>query len=225
MNTTTRRRSLLFFCFMLLAALAPATVSAEGLTPEQIAAKLQKKYEATNSITADFRQITTMQYTNKKQTAAGTLAIQKPGRMRWDYKTPNVQVILCDGKTISLYFQEEKQMITGSAEKYLQSDVTYSFFTGTGDILRDFEVTAPPHDPLETKDAYVIRLFPRKPHPQVDFLFVWITKETFLIETLKIFDQLGSITEIFLTNTKVNEAIPDTHFLFNPPAGTEIIEQ
>ncbi|MBU0728380.1 MAG: outer membrane lipoprotein carrier protein LolA [Proteobacteria bacterium] len=204
--------------------------------PLEIAGSLQKAYEKTRSISADFDQKTTVTMTGRDRHGAGKLVILKPGQMRWDYLTPDKQVIICDGETITMYFEKNRQLIAGSAREYISSDVTYSFFTGTGDIIRDFEVSAPDEDILTLEsshgidqkilpadDTYVIKLIPRKPHPQVDYIHAWVQKDSFLISRLQIVDLFGSITDLTFTHIKTNIPVDAGYFNFAPPPDTEII--
>lgn len=201
-----------------------------SLSPVEVAKKLQKTYEQTKSIAVDFRQITSMRMSRRVRRGSGTMVIVKPGKMRWDYKPPEPQVIICDGEIITMYFENAKQMITGAAKDYLRSDITYSFFTGKGNFLKDFDVLSP--DALLESDleadgesSYPIKLVPKEMHPQVDYLHVWVDKKSFLIKRLQIVDQFGSITDLVFSNMKVNQKFPADYFSFTPPPDTELIQQ
>ena len=130
---------------LLLTALlvTPALATGQTMDALQVAQKLQSTYENATTLVADFKQTTAMKFTSRVRHGTGTMLFRKPGRMRWDYKTPDYQVLTSDGETISMYFEKNNQMIVSNAKDYLQSDVTYSFFAGTGDILRDFEISEP----------------------------------------------------------------------------------
>ena len=126
---------------LVLFLLAPGLAEAQGPSPLDIAQKLQDTYEQAQSLVADFNQTTTMKFSSRIRQGSGTMVFRKPGRMRWDYLTPDYQVLISDGETISMYFAKNQQMIVSNAKDYLQSDVTYSFFAGTGNILKDFDVS------------------------------------------------------------------------------------
>ena len=220
--------------------LAAGMVGASEMTPAETAARLQESYDKISSMSADFRQMTSMKMSRRPRYGAGTVVFQKPGRMRWDYSNPDQQVLVCDGRTFYMYFAREKQMMVVSAEEYLKSDVTYSFFAGTGNILRDFDVFPPDEDvrraelaeeassdtekPQDGK-SIIIKLVPKNSHPQIDYIHVWTEDSTFLTDRIQIVDQFGSVTDIFFTNIKVDQPIPVSRFTFTPPPGTEVIEQ
>ena len=191
--------------------------------PALLARQLQQTYEQTKSFQADFTQITTMQLSHRQRQGQGSMTILKPGLMRWDYTEPDRQVFICDGKTMTMYFAQSAQLIVMDAHEYLQSDVTYSFFVGTGDILRDFEPRLPGLDYCcgESPD---LMLFPRVEHGQVEHLELWLN-DRHLVRRLKIFDHFGSITELNFTNIRLNQPVDRQVFKFDPPPGTEIVKQ
>jgi len=215
--------------FVFCAALVLSAVSAVAapLTPIEVATRLQEIYDATTTLVADFHQITTVQLRRaRKKEAYGTLSIKKPGRMRWDYRQPDRQVLVCDGNTLTLYTEKTKQMTTGDARRYLQSDITYAFFTGKGKITADFDVRAPLEGPVVTEEGlYRIRLIPKKPHPHVESITVVVDSTQFLPRAMDILDRFGGRTVFEFTNIQRNVAIADERFRFTPPPGTEIIRQ
>ncbi len=196
------------------------------LAPADIAARLQQVYEATTTLQADFHQTTTVQMRRaRKKEAYGTLSIKKPGLMRWDYREPEEQVLLCDGDSLLLYTAKTKQMTVGDARRYLQSDVTYAFFTGTGDLLADFDARSPIEGPTVGNGVYRVRLVPKKPHPHVESITVTLDATTFLPRVLDILDRFGGRTLFAFSNLQRNIPIPAARFRFTPPPGTEIIRQ
>lgn len=200
-----------------------ACADSAALTPAEIAARLQAAYEATTSMSADFKQVATVAMSNRKRTGNGRVVVLKPGRIRWDYVSPDHQVLVSDGKKIFMYFAGAEQMIIQPVSEYLNSDITYSFFVGTGNILRDFEVQ--PADLTPGQGSSVVKLVPKNAHPQVDYLYVWVDNSTYLMNRLEIVDQFGSVTDISFTNIVLNQPVAKDTFTFSPPEGTEIIEQ
>jgi outer membrane lipoprotein carrier protein len=210
--------------------LAPKLTKAQEVDPLEVARKLQDTYEKALTLVADFNQTTTMKFSSRIRQGSGTMVFRKPGRMRWDYLTPDYQVLISDGETISMYFEKSQQMIITNAKDYLQSDVTYSFFAGTGNILEDFDVSQSDIYP-EPDDLFLIKMTPKSVHPQVSALYLWIAHDTFLITHMQIIDHFDTVTDLFFDNIKINtdhygnSEITNDLFLFSPPEGTEIIEQ
>ncbi len=210
-------------CFIGLVLLLPAMGSAAELTPVEMAARLQATYDSTTSFTADFSQSTAMKLSRRAREGKGTLVIRKPGLMRWDYQEPDRQVLICDGEQMLMYFAGAEQMIVMPAQEYLQSDVTYAFFAGTGNVLRDFEVGGPDEE-FCCGTPPDLKLIPKKQHTQVDYIYIWLDKK-FMISKMRIIDHYGSITDLTFTNIKLDQPVAADRFNFTPPSGTEIIRQ
>ena len=215
-------------------------------SPEQQAAKLQDHYSALVSLSFDFSQVThtggrerhgrgNALFFKPKNPHADTATEGKPSKsnsfMRWNYTDPDPQVIVSDGKTLSVYTKNDRQMIITSADE-LESDITYAFFSGTGNLLDDFQVL-PPDDRFvysAPEQLEVIRLVPRQPHNQIKTVQLWFDRNL-LIHHLIIEDPFESVTALTFTNIRVNSPALNNErkikkkFSFSPPPGTEIISR
>ncbi len=209
------------FVFFLLSFLPPA----HGMDAEDIARKVQKKYDAMISIEANFDQITTLSgMSSRAQKGSGIVVIQKPGRLRWDYEKPHRQVLVCDGDEVSFYLEKENQLIVSKAKAYLDEDLTYAFFTGRGNLLTDFllELTS---GNMAEPGTYGLKLTPKKSHAQVHHLFLWVDAKSFDLKRIRLVDHLESVTDIRFAKMVFDKKFDDTFFNFVPPEGTEIILQ
>ena len=219
--------------FWLSLALCLTALPAVAETPLEAATRLQKKYDTIDSLQFDFVQHTQGQLTGRPKTGRGRAYFVKdsvPGKMRWNYSDPDRQVLVSDGVNFSMYFESLQQMIITPASA-LSKDLTYSFFTGTGNLLKDFEVSAGEKtitDPTDT--TAVITLTPKVQQNQVGSIQLWITPQS-LIQRIEITDLFDTITVLNFSNLQVNRIdLGDKIFLeklfsFVPPENTEIIEQ
>ncbi len=209
--------------FLLAAAfcLFPAA-SSPALIPEEIAARLQQVYDATTTLSADFTQKTSLRNSSRSREGSGRLVIAKPGRIRWDYERPETQVIICRKDEILMYFAASRQMVESKAADYLKNDITTSFLMGRGRIADDFTITANPVE--DSRFPYALRLVPKKPHPQVKRIDLWLGAD-FLVRKLALLDHFGSVTEITLSRVRANVPVDGALFSFTPPEGTEIVRQ
>ena len=218
----------LLFCSILF--LLPTQVAAQTINSLEIAQKLQNTYKKATSLVADFNQTTSIKFSDRVRHGSGSMIFLKPGRMRWDYITPDHQIIISDGETITMYFEKNNQMIISNARDYLQSDVTYSFFSGTGDILKDFDIDEA--DFKNTREnSHLIKLIPKSTHPHVSYIHAWITDGIFLLEHLQIVDHFDTVTDLFFESLEIDSnsygdrEITKDIFSYTPPPGTEIIKQ
>jgi len=203
--------------------------------PEAIAARLQTKYDQMTSLSFTFSQQSQGQVSGRPRTGSGTAIFyktDKTSRMRWDYTAPDRQVLISDGKTFSMYFADLKQMIITPAEA-LDSDLTYTFFSGRGRIDEKFYILPPDPELMQetagTNQPKVIKLVPREPQSQVQAIHLWVSSDS-LIRRIEIKDHFDTVTLLNLSNIEVDTLTgKDSRlkelFSFTPPEDTEIIRQ
>src|ERR1051325_8296151 len=81
---------------------APAVRAADPTAPE-LAQALQKKYDGIKDFSADFTHAYEGGVLKKQVTERGHLLVKKPGKMRWDYTTPDAKTFVSDGLKMYSY--------------------------------------------------------------------------------------------------------------------------
>ncbi|MCF6290281.1 MAG: outer membrane lipoprotein carrier protein LolA [Desulfobacterales bacterium] len=216
--------------FLVVLGLPLRGAGQDRLDAESVARHIQKNYETAQGMSADFTQVTTLKLSRRQRQGSGRVILRKPGLMRWDYFSPDRQVLISNGTTLTMYFEKSHQLITSPAREYLQSDVIYGFFTGSGDILRDFIVSFADGARFARDTTYLLKLIPRQPQPQVAQLYLWVDAPDFLIQRIRIIDHFNTVTDISFSNISMHtvgddQGIDPGLFKFSPPPDTEIINQ
>lgn len=228
--------------FLLFFSLATLVLSAQAQAAEDfpeapgtVAARLQARYDAMRSLSFVFTQSTEGQLTGRPRKGSGKAYFLKTGglkRMRWNYDSPEQQVLVSDGKTFSMYFANLKQMIVSPAEA-IEEDMTYSFFTGSGKLVDDFSILGPNKNVVDggdDKDLRIIQLVPKATDSQVQDIHLWITADS-LIRRIEIRDQFDTRTVLTISDIQENffdekdEKATVGLFTFVPPEDTEIIHK
>jgi outer membrane lipoprotein carrier protein len=203
--------------------------------PEDIAARLQQRYDTMRGLTFNFHQDIRGEMTGRPRQGSGQatfLKINGKARMRWDYVSPDRQVLISDGVTFSMYFASLKQLIISPAEK-LDTDLTYSFFAGTGVLKRDFYIR-PADEDYQADDENllkVIKIIPKTQQSQVQDIHLYVAADS-LIRRIMIRDHFSTVTVLNLSDIEVDKVTTgkspeqvEAIFTFVPPEGTEIIHQ
>ncbi len=232
------RLPLLSLLFLGLFLSMPVSVqSAESFpeAPGTVAARLQARYDAMHSLSFTFVQQTEGQMAGRPRKGSGRAYFLKTGglkRMRWNYDSPDRQVLVSDGKTFSMYFANLQQMIVSPAKK-IEEDMTYSFFTGSGKLADDFMILGANKNAVQAeddKDLRIIQLVPKTSESQVQDIHLWVTADS-LIRRIEIRDQFDTRTILTLSDLQTNFIAEDDQqtitglFTFTPPEDTEIIHQ
>lgn len=226
---------LVIFC---ICAVTPpeAIASTAPEYPLDVAKRLQAHYDAMTSLSFSFNQKASGEMSGRQKTGNGQayfIKSQHTSKMRWNYSSPNQQVLISDGKTFSMYFADLKQMIVTPAES-MDQDLTYSFFSGQGKLDRDFYIL-PPNEEYGTvdpsaQDTKIIKLVPQKKQSQVQNIHIWVSQDS-LIERIDLRDHFDTVTTLSFSDIAVNplagkdKQTTEALFSFKPPEGTEIIHQ
>ena len=200
--------------------LAASTLQSGAQPPApEVAAALQKKYDSIRDFTADFVQESEGGLLRKKQVERGVVQIKKPGKMRWDYKSPETKVFVSDGRRIYLHVPADNQVIVSAVPAEDQATTAVLFLVGKGNLTRDFTVT---YAEAPTPDTYALRLQPKAAQTDYDWLQVVVDRKTLQIRSLTAADREGSRSTFQFTNFKENVGLTDKTFAFKIPRGADV---
>ena len=222
------------YLFACTVALIPGTAPGQSRPPQEIsspqprppasdvAAALQRKYDSIKDFSADFTQTYEGGVLRRKASEAGMLYVKKPGRMRWDYTTPEKKLVVSDGRTIFLYFPNDKQVMKNPVPAQDEATSAVLFLMGKGNIVRDFAVRWA-EGGTDTDGGYRLRLDPKTRQAEYDWLEITADRDTFRIVGLTAADAQGGRSSFRFSNFKENAGLADKMFQFTIPRGTEVI--
>jgi len=185
---------------------------------KQALTRLQSRYESIRTLTADFRQSVESPTLATPLESHGTVAFEKPNRMRWDYAAPDRQLIVGDGAMLWIYQPADKQVLKAPLAEAFQARTPVNFLAGLGRIERDFEPSLEREDP----ERWVLHLVPRK-DAAIGTLTLLVRKVDATVEEARITDPLGTTTRITFANEKRNAPLDAGLFRFTPPAGVDVV--
>src|SRR3989442_15583142 len=94
------------------------TVTAAGAqtrpTADALARSVQQRYQGIHDFSAEFTHVYRGGALRNQVTERGTMAIKKPGMMRWTYTTPEKKTCVSDGKKLYSYFPQVKQDVVST---------------------------------------------------------------------------------------------------------------
>lgn len=200
---------------------ASGAAGAEACPPAaQIAQRLQARYDSTRNFRADFRQETTIVSVGQGEEAFGTVVFMKPGRMHWEFQTPQRQSIIADGTTLWIYQPADRQVLKAPFTAAFASTTPVSFLTGVGRIKDDF--TAEPDPRGCNAQRLYLKLVP-KSDQGVGALTLAVTRPTYDIVEAAITDPIGNLTTLSFSNVTRNVELAEDEFRFVIPEGTDVV--
>jgi outer membrane lipoprotein carrier protein len=215
------RRIQPFGVLLVLTGVALAQTAAPPLA-DVIARDIQKKYDRINDFSADFVHSYRGGVLKQQATERGHLLVKKPGKMRWEYTSPEKKTFVSDGHKLYSYVPQDKQVIVSTMPPDNDTPTPALFLTGKGNITRDFAVAfdkvaeAPP-------GTVALRLAPKKHEPEYDSLTLVVQPDTLSLLMLVTVDPQGGRSVFSFTNLKENVGLTDNQFIFKMPRGVDLV--
>ena len=211
-----------FILSAVLLALAALELSAQNATPPatEVAAALQRKYDAVRDFSAEFTQQRTGGVLGRKRVEQGTVQVKKPGKMRWEYESPDEKLFVSNGRRVVFYDPANRQATISEVPEGDQAATAAQFLAGRGHITRDFDVS---FTESGSPGTYALKLTPRTPEPQYDWLEVVVDRDSLQIRSLTAVEEQGARSTFIFSDFKENMGIPDSRFEFEIPRGVEVI--
>jgi outer membrane lipoprotein carrier protein len=200
---------------------APSGVSGQARdTPDELAARIQQRYDGIRDFEGDFVQSYEGGVLRVKTTERGTVAIKRPGRMRWVYTQPERKEFVSDGTRIYSYLPADRQVIVAPLPAADQTTPAL-FLAGRGHLVRDFSVTFTELPGVTGLRG--LKLVPKKADPELEGLILGVDPTTHQIRHLVAIDGQGGQSTFSFNNLKENRNLSDKIFTFQIPRGVEVI--
>ena len=187
-----------------------------------IAQAVDERYNRLHSLQSDFTEI--YRGAGMERTESGTLWLKKPGKMRWQYRSPREKLFLSDGKDAWFYVPGERQVRRTPVKKLDDLRSPLAFLLGKTKLEKELQALSLASDvaPLAPEDV-VLRGVPKSLADRVSQVLLEITPEHW-ISRIIIEAVDGSVTEYRFTNQRENVAVTDQQFQFAVPDGVEVID-
>ena len=181
---------------------------------------IQAHYDAVNDFAARFVQTSHIASLGRDEVAEGHVWVRRPGRMRWEYQTPEPRVIVVDGETLRLYSPDDKQLQIAPLASGAFSPTALDFLLGSGKLREQFVAGRLP----DGEDGSIhLRLQPRR-ESRFQFLELRVAPDTQALRSSVVVDLLGNRTEVRFESLEENQGVPEERFTISVPKGTEVLD-
>lgn len=205
-------------------ATTPATVTSSALSvPDEATAALDRAvalYSDGAAHDSPFVQIYTPSGFATARREAGSVSIQAPQRVRFDYTAPEKKVFTYDTGEGRFFSPDDKQLTVRRLSEDEKARLPVIFLTRPPDLGRQYEISV---DPAETPSGTRLLLTPRVPRPELAWLRLAIQRDGSVRE-LSYQDSAGNRTEFRFEAWKKGKARPAADFRITGPPGTRIVE-
>jgi outer membrane lipoprotein carrier protein len=210
--------------FLLLIALcsarAPSTQALAQSELDQLINALQRKYNKLSSLAADFTQIYTAPGERTRR-ESGRVLLKKPGRMRWDYTSPETKLFVSDGKWVYEYVPAEGYATRSSVKESDDLRAPFAFLLGRGNLRRDFRRIEFANESPAKAGNKVLRMIPKRAQ---DFkeLLIEVEPAGLQLSRLSLIESGGARSDFLFSNVRENAPAGAEQFIFKAPAGVEV---
>ena len=192
---------------------------------EALLQRLDRAQESLTSLTADLEETRTLELLSDPQHLRGRLAYEKPGRIRWEYQSPEERIyVLEDGKLTGWLPAKNRleKVDLHRYEKRLRRLVGLG--QDTAALKKEFKLTL-----LEAGDAETpaqLKLVPRsrRVRKRVREVRLWIDPKLSLPVQIQYETGSGDKILVKLNKLQVNPALAASTFSLTIPPDAEIVE-
>jgi outer membrane lipoprotein carrier protein len=201
-----------------------ATSTQSTLSTDELVRRIQTHLDEVHDFEARFRQRYHRQLLGKVIEESGVVSIKKPGRMRWDYLSPEPKLFLTNGSKTYFYLPEEKQVFVNHSPGGalgMSPDSPLSLLAGQSRLEDTFTVEHTSSEPL--RGGMVLRLVPHRRYADIEKIELEVEPSSGKFLRVMLIDSLENRTELLFEDIKENQNIPDSLFLFTIPNGVDIV--
>ncbi|HWG19042.1 MAG TPA: outer membrane lipoprotein carrier protein LolA [Terracidiphilus sp.] len=192
--------------------------AAPSPTAHTLAQRVDRHYNRPHSLKAGFTE--SYDGLGVRRTESGTLLLEKPGRMRWDYSSPAGKLFLLDGKYAWFYAQGDPHVQRMAAKELDDLRSPLRFLLGHTQLEKEMTyLTVSP----AANGEFTLTGQPRGQEKRVSRLALTVTAEG-AITGIEIEEPDGAITRFTFTGEQPNAPIPPGTFHFTPPAGVPVVD-
>jgi outer membrane lipoprotein carrier protein len=204
-------RSLLTSLLFLAPALAPEV--------KALLDRVSSQYADGSSHSASFTQTYTPAGFATAKRESGTVWIQAPQRLRFDYQSPEKKIFTYDAGEGRLFTPEDRQLTVRKLPAEERARLPIVFLSDPSELDRQYAIT------METGEAGSGRLLltPRSPRPDLAWLRLSIAADGAILG-LDYEDSSGSRSEFRFEKWRKDKPRPASDYRVTGPPGTRILE-
>jgi outer membrane lipoprotein carrier protein len=197
---------------LLTAAVALTPLLAEAGAIDQLHRFLQD----TRTLKADFSQAVVARGGRKPQESSGTVAISRPGKLRWEILKPYPQLVVGDGEKIWIHDPDLNQVTVRKAGQALGGSPA-ALLAGRNELERDFVLK----EAGEADGMAWIEATPKQADSGFEKVRLGFAGAD--LRAMELYDNFGQTTHIRFAKLVRNPVLPPETFRFVPPQGSDIV--
>lgn len=193
-------------------------IFAGSISAKNIIRNVKKKYEAIQSLKADFKQVYTWELVGETQTLEGTLYLKTGNRYRIETES---QIIVTDGNIVWTYSKSTNQVIIDLLNKSEENPLPK-------DLLFKYSEEYVPHlvgeEKIDSNKTYVLNLIPKDEEAFIKSMKIWVDASNWLTIKIEQVDINDNVNTYYVSDIEQNMELSNTLFTFQIPPDAEVVD-
>lgn len=170
----------------------------------------------TRTLRAEFSQLVVGQGGRKPQQSAGQVAISRPGKLRWEIRSPYPQLMVGDGDKFWIYDPELKQVTVRKVGQAI-GGTPAAILAGSNELEKNFSL----RDAGEADGLAWVEALPKAPDSGFEKVRLGFAGGE--LKGMELLDNFGQTTQVRFSRIERNPALPPGLFKFTPPPGADVV--
>lgn len=211
------RRWLLILGYLLLTPILAMGV--QQIEVDEVVRRLKETREKTEDFSADLLQEKKIFLLKDKVISRGRIRFKKPDLFFIEFFHPESTQMVFDGKTLLLYFKEEKM-----AERYQvhANPIVEKYLLFSKDPFQEEAASWKIVEDLGS--ALVIEILPKVKEVLFVKTRIWVSKKDWMVVGMEMVERNGDTTFLRYSNMKINTGLKDSDFKIRLPKDVKITE-
>jgi outer membrane lipoprotein carrier protein len=211
---TLRAVAFLGAAFLLAASFVDAS---EPSTADRVWQAYEKRWSATESYAADFKQKIEISGIGGEVESSGRFYFRRPDLMRWDYLQGQQQTVVGDGEWIWVYQPDLEQAYRVAYAEAFGTGGLVALLAGREGLSAKYRTT------LLDENSEIVRIRLEPAGEVGETLDLTMSADTMDLRSVVVTDPAGSVTIVEFSDPKRNGPLQEGLFEFEPPAGVDVI--
>jgi outer membrane lipoprotein carrier protein len=156
---------------------------------------------------------------------SGRAYFRRPGKMRWEYESPEAKLFVSDGKTVWFYVPADRTVIRTSVKESADWRMPFALLTREPKLSRICAriVLGEPREALEAGHA-VLRCTPKGTRQDIREILIEVDEKTGDVGRVVVREAGGVELDFRFANWRRNVPLPESQFRFAAPPGVAIVD-
>jgi outer membrane lipoprotein-sorting protein len=196
------------------------------MSADEIASMMEAKQESIEDFSATM--VMTSSFGGEDMTMRATMVTKPPDKSRVEYTEPAElagTVMVTNGSTMWMYDPAKNRVTKMALPEDMPSEMDYTELVKN--LLDENDISLEGIEDIGGRSTYVIKATPKNETERGLFsnTRVWVDRENLMLLGMEMYDKDDNlISKVEYRDITFNTGIPDSNFIFEAPAGAEVVE-